>query len=117
LKTLRVDIDKACQLRYSNNSIPGQIANVNTSDDRCHVVLAVGFKSDISQQHDLVVPTHLFEGSLQVLSWVREISGKPFLIGAHNARGSAHQSFPIRVIAAPTNQSAHSIFRRLARGR
>ena len=99
LKTFRVDIEKACKLRNSNDSIPGQIANVNASDDRRHVVLAVGFKSDISQQHDFVVPTHLFEGSVQVLSWVLKISGKPFLIGAHNAGGSAHQSFAIRVIA------------------
>jgi hypothetical protein len=99
LKTFRVDIDEACKLRNSNDSIPGQIANVNASDDRRHVVLAVGFKSDISQQHDFVVPTHLFEGSVQVLSWVLKISGKPLLIGAHNAGGSAHQSFAIRVIA------------------
>jgi hypothetical protein len=73
LKTFRVDIDEACKLRNSNDSIPGQIANVNASDDRRHVVLAVGFKSDISQQHDFVVPTHLFEGSVQVLSWVLKI--------------------------------------------
>ena len=89
---------------------------MNSSNDRRHVVLAVGFKSDISQQHDLVVSTHLFEGSLQVLSWVLEISRKPLFIGAHNARRSAHQSFAVRVIARPTNQRAHCILRLLAWG-
>ena len=72
---------------------------MHTSDDRRHVVLAVGFKSDISQQHDLVVPTHLFEGSLQVLLWVLEISRKPLFVGTHNASGSSDQSFAIGVIA------------------
>jgi hypothetical protein len=46
LKMLRVDIDESCEFRNSNNSILGQIANVHTSDDRRHVVLTVGFKSD-----------------------------------------------------------------------
>src|SRR5438105_15616849 len=65
LKTFRVDLDEACKLRNSDDPIPGQISNVNTSDNRRHVMLTVGFKLDVSQQHDLVVPTHLFKGSLQ----------------------------------------------------
>ena len=79
------------------------------------MVLAVGFKSDISQQH-FIVPTHLFEGSLQVLSWILEIPSKPLFVGAHDAGGSSEQSFTIRVIARPTNESAYGIFCRLARG-
>src|SRR6476620_4990507 len=86
------------------------------SDDRRHVMFAVRFKSDISQQHDLVVATHLFESSLQVLSWIVELSRKPFFIGAHNARRSSHQSFAVRVIARHTNERAHCILRLLARG-
>jgi hypothetical protein len=99
LKTLRVDLDEACKLRNSNDPILGKISNVNPSDDRRHVMLTVRCKLDVSQEHDLVVPTHLLKGSLQVLSWVLKISGEPFFIGTYNARGSAHQSFAIRVIA------------------
>ena len=49
LKTLRIDIDKPCELRNSNNSVARQIADVSTSDDRRHVMLAMRFEPDISK--------------------------------------------------------------------
>ena len=89
---------------------------MNTSDDRCHVMLAVRFKLDVSQQDDLVVPTHLFEGSLQVLSWIVEISRKPFFIGARTRAGVP--TSPSRSGSSPDQriQRAHCILRLLARG-
>jgi hypothetical protein len=65
--------------------------------------------------HDHIEPAHLFERSLQVLSWVLEISRKPLFIGAHDAPGGTHQPLAVRVIARPTNHRAHCILRLFAR--
>jgi hypothetical protein len=116
LKTLCIDVDKASELRDSNNAIAGKIANVDAADDRRHMMFAVRFELDVAQQHDLIVTSDFFEGSLQVFTRIFKITRKPFFISAYDATGCSEQSFAIRIVAGPTNESTHGIFGGRARG-
>ena len=73
------------------------------------------FKSDVSQQDDLVVPSHLFEGSLQVLEMPDLPSQTPPRaqsgIGAHKQpiEGDPDRSTSARPFAEPQNLNVGSI--------
>ena len=44
LKTPRIDIDKAGELRNPNNPVAGKISDVNSTNNWSKVMLAVGFE-------------------------------------------------------------------------
>src|SRR4051812_3809754 len=72
-------------------------------------------EADVTQQHDLVVAGDLFEGTLQILARVVEISGKPFFVGANEAARCAAKPFALGVVAGPADQSLDRGFRLPAR--
>src|SRR5262245_56907138 len=116
LKPLRIDVHETYEFGNSHNPLARQVADVNAADDRRYVVFAMRFEPDVAQQDDLVVAGDLFEGPLQVLARIFEITCKPFLVCAHDARRCADKSFALGIIAGPTNERAYRLFRLGARG-
>src|SRR5262249_45894360 len=116
LKPFRIDVHETDKLGNSHNPLARQIADVNAADDRRYVVFAMRFEPDVAQQDDLVVAGDFFEGPLQVLARIFEITCKPFLVCARDARRCANKSFAVGIIAGPTNERAYRLFRLGARG-
>ena len=72
-----------------------QIADMNAADDRRDVMLAMGFEPDVAQQDHLVVTGDFLEGAVKIFARILEIAGKPFFVGANNARRRAAKAFSI----------------------
>jgi hypothetical protein len=101
LKPLREDVDEPNELRYSHNPLARKIADVNTADDRRHVVLAMRFEPDVAQQNNLIVAGGFFKGPLQILARILEITRKPLFVCTSNASGCSDEPFAIGIIARP----------------
>src|SRR5579884_4336450 len=77
---------------------------MDAADDRREVMFAMRFKTNVAQDHDLVVAADLLEGALEIIPRIVVIAGKPFLIGAHDTRRRGSQAFAVRVVARPLNE-------------
>src|SRR5262245_20776302 len=85
LEALRVDINQAHELGDADDPGARMVADVDATDDRRDVMLAMGFKPDVAHQHNLIIARDLLEGSPQIFLRILEITRKPFLVCAHDA--------------------------------
>ena len=114
LQPPRIDVDQPRQLGNSDHAVARQIADVHAADDRRHVVLAMRLETDVAQHHHLVVAAGLLEGPLEIVARIILVTGKPFLISAHDAPRRGQEPFPVWIVAGPTDERAHGALRFLA---
>src|SRR5215469_17364268 len=65
LETLRIDIDDPRELRDARHAPIRQIGHMSDSNDRQHMMLAMGFDADIAEHHEIVIALHILESARQ----------------------------------------------------
>src|SRR3546814_10341611 len=80
-----------CSSDLADDAVVRHVGDVRLADDRRHVVLAVGFKADVAQQHHLVVAFDFLEGALQEVEGVHGVAFEELLVGLHH-RSEEHTS-------------------------
>src|SRR5437763_5683978 len=110
LEPLGIDVNEPNELGNANNTIARKIADMHAADDWCDMVLAMGFKPNVAQQHDLVIARYLFEGPLQILLRVLEIAREPFFVRPHHARRRPNETLALRIVPGPATEGAYGGF-------
>src|ERR1700691_2693829 len=82
---------------------------MHAADDRRDMVLAMGFKADVAQHHDLVVAAGLLEGALEIVARIVVVAGEPFLVGARDAARRGAKPLAAGIVAGPADEGAHGV--------
>lgn len=77
LEPARERVHDAGELRDADDPVTGQIADMHSSADCRHVVLAAGLERDVAQNDDVVVAANLLEGPLQDFGGVLTVASEP----------------------------------------
>ena len=107
LQTAGIEIDHPGQLADTDHAPARQIGD---ADDRRHVMLAMGFETDIAQQHDILIAFDLVEGALENILGVQLVAAEILFEGADHAGRRVVQALASGIVAGPTQQGAHGRF-------
>ncbi len=116
LQAASESIHHARKLGDSHHPAVGQIAHMDPSDDGRQMMLAMGFKTDVLEDHHVVIARHFLEGAGEIGFRILVIAREPIFESARHSGWRVGQAFAIGIIARPAEHGADGRFGFLAAG-
>ena len=101
LQPPREPLNDTGKLRYPDDAVFRQIADVGAAQERQHVMLAEADHGYVGEHDQLVITADFVERAPKILSRVRVVAGKQLLVGTDDPRGRIHEALAVGIVSGP----------------
>ena len=115
LQPARIDVDEARQFRQTDDALDRPVGDMRLAVERHHVVLAMRGKTDVADQHEIVVGFGLAERAGERIGGDFAIAAVKLVQGRDDALGRRGEPLARRIVAEIGDQRAHRGLRLLPR--